>query len=332
MANTKISALTSATTPVAGTEVLPIVQSSATKQVSIANLTAGRSVSGTSFVPTGSTIPANGLYLPAANAVGLSTNTTNAVYIDSSQNVGIGVTPSGTFRLQIEASSGLVSVASSTGTNASNIRTTNTGGSLICGIDNSVGTVTGTAYATYLNNTANTPLTFQTNSAERMRIDASGRFLVGTLSATIGGQSVALALDATTANTGYGLGINGNASNTQVARFAYAGTAVGSIVVSSSTTTYNVASDQRLKENIVDTPEFGSVIDAIQVRSFDWITDQTHQRAGFVAQELVTVAPEAVYQPADPKEMMAVDYSKLVPMLVKEIQSLRKRLANANIA
>jgi hypothetical protein len=42
MANTKISALTGATTPLAGTEVLPIVQSSTTKQVSIANLTAGR--------------------------------------------------------------------------------------------------------------------------------------------------------------------------------------------------------------------------------------------------------------------------------------------------
>jgi hypothetical protein len=42
MSNTKISALTSATTPLAGTEVLPIVQSSATKQVSVANLTAGR--------------------------------------------------------------------------------------------------------------------------------------------------------------------------------------------------------------------------------------------------------------------------------------------------
>ena len=45
MANTKISALTSATTPLAGTEVLPVVQSSTTKQVSVANLTAGRVVS-----------------------------------------------------------------------------------------------------------------------------------------------------------------------------------------------------------------------------------------------------------------------------------------------
>lgn len=38
MANIKISALTSATTPLAGTEVVPIVQSSVTKQVSVENL------------------------------------------------------------------------------------------------------------------------------------------------------------------------------------------------------------------------------------------------------------------------------------------------------
>jgi hypothetical protein len=45
MANTKISALTSSTTPLAGTEVLPIVQSSATVKVAVSNLTAGRAVS-----------------------------------------------------------------------------------------------------------------------------------------------------------------------------------------------------------------------------------------------------------------------------------------------
>ena len=43
MADTKISALPASTTPLAGTEVLPIVQGGATKQVSVANLTAGRS-------------------------------------------------------------------------------------------------------------------------------------------------------------------------------------------------------------------------------------------------------------------------------------------------
>jgi hypothetical protein len=49
MADTKISALPASTTPLAGTEVLPIVQSSTTKQVSVANLTAGRDIAATSL-------------------------------------------------------------------------------------------------------------------------------------------------------------------------------------------------------------------------------------------------------------------------------------------
>ena len=43
MADKKISALTASSTPLAGTEVLPIVQSGATVKVSVADLTAGRS-------------------------------------------------------------------------------------------------------------------------------------------------------------------------------------------------------------------------------------------------------------------------------------------------
>jgi hypothetical protein len=109
------------------------------------------------------------------------------------------------------------------------------------------------------------------------------------------------------------------------------GTTVGSITVNASTTSYNTSSDQRLKENIQDAYSASSLIDSLQVRQYDWKTGGLHQRYGFVAQELVTVAPEAVHQPADPEEMMAVDYSKLVPMLVKEVQSLRKRLADAGI-
>jgi hypothetical protein len=45
MADKKISALTGATTPLAGTEVLPIVQSGATVKVAVNDLTAGRSFS-----------------------------------------------------------------------------------------------------------------------------------------------------------------------------------------------------------------------------------------------------------------------------------------------
>jgi hypothetical protein len=53
MADKKISALTSASTPLAGTEVLPIVQSSTTVKVSAANITAGRAVSTLSVASLG---------------------------------------------------------------------------------------------------------------------------------------------------------------------------------------------------------------------------------------------------------------------------------------
>jgi hypothetical protein len=61
MADTKISALPASTTPLAGTEVLPIVQSGATKQVSVANLTAGRALSATELtLTTGNLIVSSG--------------------------------------------------------------------------------------------------------------------------------------------------------------------------------------------------------------------------------------------------------------------------------
>lgn len=63
MADTKISALPASTTPLAGTEVLPIVQGGATVKVSVANLTAGRVIS------------ANGVAFPATASLSSDPNT-----------------------------------------------------------------------------------------------------------------------------------------------------------------------------------------------------------------------------------------------------------------
>jgi len=68
MANSKISTLTSATTPLAGTETLPIVQSGATTKVTVANLTAGRAVSASSVTTTGA-IQASGNFVSASSGV-----------------------------------------------------------------------------------------------------------------------------------------------------------------------------------------------------------------------------------------------------------------------
>lgn len=71
MADTKISALPASTTPLAGTEVLPIVQSSATKQVSVANLTAGRAISVTQITLS------TGNVIFSASGKGIEGTTTN---------------------------------------------------------------------------------------------------------------------------------------------------------------------------------------------------------------------------------------------------------------
>jgi hypothetical protein len=93
MSNSKISALTSATTPLAGTEVLPVVQSSATTQVTVANLTAGRAVSVLSLTSTNdSTI--NGLTAGKGNGA-VVTNTAYGYQSLSANLTGIGTTANG---------------------------------------------------------------------------------------------------------------------------------------------------------------------------------------------------------------------------------------------
>jgi hypothetical protein len=91
MADKKISQLTGASTPLAGTEVLPIVQGGATVKVSVADLTAGRAVSAASLTPSGSTIPTNGFYLPSADTVGVATASTIRGIVSSTGNFGFGV-------------------------------------------------------------------------------------------------------------------------------------------------------------------------------------------------------------------------------------------------
>jgi len=47
------------------------------------------------FIPSSATVPVNGIFLPAANAVGLATNSLERLRIDSSGNVGIGTASPG---------------------------------------------------------------------------------------------------------------------------------------------------------------------------------------------------------------------------------------------
>jgi len=74
MANAKISALPAAATPLAGTEVLPIVQGGVTDKVSVANLTLGRTVDTGDLIVTG-TANVSGNFVVATNKFAIIAST-----------------------------------------------------------------------------------------------------------------------------------------------------------------------------------------------------------------------------------------------------------------
>lgn len=175
--------------------------------------------------------------------------------------------------------------------------------------------------------TAGNPITF----TQAMTLAASGNLLLNTSAYAVSNTNSVLI--GSSAGGAIWQHASGTSSGTVYHQFNYNAGSIGSITQSGTTAVlYNTTSDQRLKENIADSESANPLIDAIQVRQYDWKSDGSHQRYGFVAQELVEVYPEAVHQPADPEAMMAVDYSKLVPLLVKEVQQLRARLTAAGIA
>ena len=124
-------------------------------------------VTAPALIPTGSSVPANGVYLPAANTVGVATNGTGRLFVNSSGQVGIGVTSPGA--------------------------TLEVNGTVICGrtdgsayIINRGGYSSSTVYSfwgndtTGISNPAAGQLGFLAAGSERARIDSSGKLLIGT--------------------------------------------------------------------------------------------------------------------------------------------------------
>jgi hypothetical protein len=165
-----------------------------------------------------------------------------------------------------------------------------------------------------------------TTTTERARITTGGDLLVGT---TANPQSAKLYVLGSGYNaTAIRVAANGNVGTSYLNE---SGTEVGYVQVNASATTYSTSSDRRLKSNIVPAPSASDDIDAIQIVSHDWkAVPNEHVKYGVIAQDLRAVAPQAVSVGDDGEDIertWGVDYSKLVPMLVKEIQSLRARVA-----
>lgn len=121
------------------------------------------------------------------------------------------------------------------------------------------------------------------------------------------------------------------ATGTMIGFYNSGGTYQGGILQTNSTTiNYATSSDRRLKHNIRDINDSGTIIDAIQPRLYDWNWGGKNYH-GFIAQELHNVFPEAVSKGDDNESITdswSVDYSKLTPILVSELKNLRSRVAS----
>lgn len=79
------------------------------------------------------------------------------------------------------------------------------------------------------------------------------------------------------------------------------------------------SSDARLKTNIVQLRWGLAVIEKLRPVAFDWIADKRHA-VGLIAQEVSSVIPTAVS--ANISGTLSVDYSQIIPYLVKGMQEL----------
>ena len=129
--------------------------------------------------------------------------------------------------------------------------------------------------------------------------------------------------------------LNRQTTTGTIVTIRYNNATVGSISTDGTTTAYNITSDYRLKEDFIATKGLEKVC-AIKIYDFKFKNSE-NRMDGVIAHELQKIIPYAVIGKKDAIneegeiEAQGVDYSKLVPILVKAIQELNDKLVKNNI-
>jgi hypothetical protein len=160
-----------------------IIQKTGTNGVSLFSDTAGTlGFYDQNGAATRMILTSSGLEIKQSQLIGYSSYTgigTNGLAVAG--NVGVGTaSPTSGFKFDVQAARALSRTQSTTGTNDVFQRYINTGGNFTIGIDDSAGTnQTGSAYASYLWSTVNSPLILATNNTAVATFSAAGNLGLG---------------------------------------------------------------------------------------------------------------------------------------------------------
>ena len=309
-----------------------------------------------SFIPTSSSVPSNGVFLPAANSVAIATNGTQQATVDSSGRLLVGTSSTsatssviiqnnsansgpGILRLATNLATpadgnslGLLTFGASNHSTAASINSSRDGGTWTAGTSQP----SRLAFSTTADG-ASSP-------TERMRITSGGSVWMNSSNGSSGTQgivadSTGLLTVCTTNTAAQIINVNSGIGTRTLITFRTDGTNRGSITSNGTTTAYNTTSDYRLKENVVPLTGAADRLNQLQVRRFNFIADPDTTVDGFLAHEVQTIVPEAITGEKDAvddegnPQYQGIDQSKLVPLLtaalqeaVAKIESLEARL------
>lgn len=185
-------------------------------------------------------------------------------------------------------------------------------------------------------NNSDNSMQFYTNTTERARINSSGQVLINAVTdAAAAGARLHITGAGSQTACSIKIGTDGYSAwyfvNTS-------GTAVGNIVINTSTTAYNTTSDYRLKNNV--SPMTGALNKVSQLKpvNYKWNVDESDGE-GFIAHELAEVCPHAVTGKKDEIETytddkgneqtrpkyQSIDTSFLIATLTAAIQELNAK-------
>jgi hypothetical protein len=242
-----------------------------------------------------------------ANPLALYAGSAERMRIDSSGNVGIGISSPTQALVVSESSTPTIQIKDglASGTRVS--------GRLHIGESDTLGVSIENSTTSYNDNCA---MVFKTSVAsgtitERMRIDGGGNVLIHRLTSATSAKGVSFTGDA----NGTVLDLGTTYSGFDQMRFRHNGNLVGTINVTSSATSYNTSSDYRLKTDAQPMVGASERVQALNPVNFEWIVDGTRVD-GFLAHEAQAVVPEAV---TGEKDAMRDEEYEVTPAVYEDV-------------